>query len=141
MLVVSDIQIGKLTLAGASRVPDESPTHALNRVLPFVHSTIVLGGRPRKGAFKTWLDSHTQAGEPSGDAQDRSSVTDVVEARPEGVYAARRGRDVATVPSNSAWRQGQSYLGKPGDDCRLDVHRAVQSVFSTPGRTTFSGFS
>ena len=38
---------------------------------------------------------------------------------------------VATCTSNhSAWRDGAAYLGKPGDDFGIDIHRAVQEAFS-----------
>ena len=38
--------------------------------------------------------------------------------------------DVATCTSNhSAWRDGAAYLGKPGDDFGIDIHRAVSEAF------------
>lgn len=38
---------------------------------------------------------------------------------------------VATCTSNhSAWRDGPNYLGNPGDDFGIDIHRAVQEAFS-----------
>ena len=38
---------------------------------------------------------------------------------------------VATCTSNhSAWRDGSAYLGRPGDDFGIDIHRAVQEAFS-----------
>lgn len=37
---------------------------------------------------------------------------------------------VATCTSNhSAWREGRGYLGKPGDDFGIDIHRAVSEGF------------
>lgn len=38
---------------------------------------------------------------------------------------------VATCTSNhAAWRDGPAYLGRPGDDFGIDIHRAVQEAFS-----------
>nr|DAT33683.1 MAG TPA: DNA polymerase II small subunit [Caudoviricetes sp.] len=133
VLVVSDMQIGKVDSRGGleeflTRVSDMC---AQIEALPFVHSTIILDpGDLIEGFQNTSSQAHTNdLSHPAMLKIARSVLTDVVEAArastlPDGVVT------VATVPSNhSAWRQGKGYLGKPGDDYGLDVHRAVQSVF------------
>lgn len=133
VLVVSDMQIGKVDSRGGleeflTRVSDMC---AQIEALPFVHSTIVLDpGDLIEGFQNTSGQAHTNdLSHPAMLKIARSVLMDVVEAArastlPDG------GVIVATVPSNhSAWRQGKGYLGKPGDDYGLDVHRAVQSVF------------
>lgn len=133
VLVVSDMQIGKVDSRGGlegflTRVANAC---AQIEALPFVHSTIVLDpGDLIEGFQNTAGQPHTNdLSHPAMLKVARSVLTDVVEAArastlPDG------GVTVATVPSNhSAWRQGKGYLGKPGDDYGLDVHRAVQSVF------------
>lgn len=133
VLVVSDMQIGKVDSRGGleeflMRVSDVC---AQIEALPFVHSTLVLDpGDLIEGFQNTSSQAHTNdLSHPAMLRIARSVLTDVVEAArastlPDG------GVIVATVPSNhSAWRQGKGYLGNPGDDYGLDVHRAVQSVF------------
>lgn len=133
VLVVSDMQIGKVDSRGGLRefLTRVSDLCAHIEALPFVHSTLVLDpGDLIEGFQNTASQPHTNdLSHPAMLKTARSVLTDVVEAArastlPDG------GVTVATVPSNhSAWRQGKGYLGKPGDDYGLDVHRAVQSVF------------
>ena len=137
VLVVSDMQIGKVDSRGGleeflTRVADLC---AQIEALPFVGDTIVLDpGDLIEGFQNTSSQPHTNdLSHPAMLKIARSVLTDVVEAArastlPDGSVT------VATVPSNhSAWRQGKGYLGRPGDDYGLDVHRAVQSVFEYAG--------
>lgn len=137
VLVVSDMQIGKVDSRGGleaflTRVSDLC---AQIEALPFAGDTIVLDpGDLIEGFQNTPGQAHTNdLSHPAMLKVARSVLTDVVEAArastlPDGSIT------VATVPSNhSAWRQGKGYLGKPGDDYGLDVHRAVQSVFEYAG--------
>lgn len=137
VLVVSDMQIGKVDSRGGleeflTRVSDLC---AQIEALPSVQDTIVLDpGDLIEGFQNTPGQPHTNdLSHPAMLKVARSVLTDVVEAArastcPDGHIT------VATVPSNhSAWRQGKGYLGKPGDDYGLDVHRAVQSVFEYAG--------
>lgn len=137
VLVVSDMQIGKVDSRGGleeflTRVADMC---AQIEALPFAQATIVLDpGDLIEGFQNTSSQPHTNdLSHPAMLKIARSVLIDVVEAArastlPDGTVT------VATVPSNhSAWRQGKGYLGKPGDDYGLDVHRAVQSVFEYAG--------
>nr|DAW16088.1 MAG TPA: DNA polymerase II small subunit [Caudoviricetes sp.] len=137
VLVVSDMQIGKVDSRGGleaflTRVADLC---AEIEALPPVGDTIVLDpGDLIEGFQNTSSQAHTNdLSHPAMLRVARSVLMDVVEAA-RASTALDGTVTVATVPSNhSAWRQGKGYLGKPGDDYGLDVHRAVESVFEYAG--------
>lgn len=61
----------------------------------------------------------------------RGLLTDIVSS----VAARHAAVTVATCPSNhGAWRVGKGYLGKPGDDFGLDVHRSVADILKRDPR-------
>lgn len=133
VLVVSDMQIGKVDSRGGLEafLTRVSAMCAQIEALPLVQDTIVLDpGDLIEGFQNTSSQPHTNdLSHPAMLRVARSVLTDVVEAA-RASTAPTGDVTVATVPSNhSAWRQGKGYLGKPGDDYGLDVHRAVQSVF------------
>lgn len=137
VLVVSDMQIGKVDSRGGleeflERVADLC---AEIEALPPAGATLVLDpGDLIEGFQNTSSQAHTNdLSHPAMLRVARSVLMDVAEAA-RASTALDGSVTVATVPSNhSAWRQGKGYLGKPGDDYGLDVHRAVQSVFEYAG--------
>nr|DAF73039.1 MAG TPA: DNA polymerase II small subunit [Caudoviricetes sp.] len=137
VLVVSDMQIGKVDSRGGleeflTRVSDLC---AQIEALPPAGDTIVLDpGDLIEGFQNTSSQPHTNdLSHPAMLRVARSVLTDVVEAARASTCTDGH-ITVATVPSNhSAWRQGKGYLGRPGDDYGLDVHRAVRSVFEYAG--------
>lgn len=137
VLVVSDMQIGKVDSRGGletflARIADLC---AEIEALPPAGATLVLDpGDLIEGFQNTSSQAHTNdLSHPAMLRVARSVLMDVVEAA-RASTAFDGTVTVATVPSNhSAWRQGKGYLGKPGDDYGLDVHRAVESVFEYAG--------
>lgn len=137
VLVVSDMQIGKVDSRGGleeflTRIADLC---AEIEALPPAGATLVLDpGDLIEGFQNTSSQAHTNdLSHPAMLRVARSVLMDVIEAA-RASTALDGTVTVATVPSNhSAWRQGKGYLGKPGDDYGLDVHRAVESVFEYAG--------
>src|SRR5699024_348236 len=67
----------------------------------------------------------------------RGLLTDIVSS----VAARHTAVTVATCPSNhGAWRVGKGYLGKPGDDFGLDVHRSVADILKRDPRFQHVGW-
>jgi len=139
VVVVSDAQIGKVDERGGTPELLARIDHLLAQVEQESRDVkcddvIILDpGDLTEGFENTAQQAHTNdLSLPEQLRVARGILTEAV-TRISRLHPA--GTRVATVPSNhSAWRRGKNYLGKPGDDFGLDVHRAVAEAFAFAGR-------
>ena len=138
LVLASDVQVGKVDRHGGTPEMLERVAGLLellgDRMAsdPCERAILPDPGDLIEGFQNTGSQAHTNdLSHPEMLRVARGVLTDMVSA----VASQHAHTRVATCPSNhAAWRRGRDYLGKPGDDYGLDVHRAVRDVLARDER-------
>lgn len=134
VVIMSDAQIGKVNSRGGTPellARSKSLFHRLDQIMeeePCGSALVLDPGDLIEGFENVKGQRFTNdLSLPSMLRVGRALLTDLI-----GTVAARHAStQVATVPSNhGAWREGEGYLGTPGDDFGIDCHHAVSEAFA-----------
>lgn len=142
MVVVSDLQIGKVDARGGTPELLARIDHLMGaledeaKATPCDDAVILDPGDLMEGFENTAQQAFTNdLSFPEQLRYGRVILTDIV-TRVAAKHAATR---VATVGSNhTAWRRGKDSLGRPGDDFGIETHRTVADALALAGRTDVS---
>lgn len=131
--VIGDLQAGKVAERGGTRELAERTNQIIERMKRIMDEepadTVLYEdpGDAIEGINSAPAQKHTNdMSIPEQLEFSRRALTSLVLAHREHAEHVH----VMTCTSNhAAWRDGSGYLGRPGDDFGIDIHRAVQEAF------------